>query len=81
MKRKRWKSLTVSTDFFDGCTKQPAEYILAESYERKIYFLDCENIAFQDIKGQDIWSTTGNGEIDLPAEVGVYIVRGKWKPG
>lgn len=81
MKRKRWSNLTASLDFFDGCTKQPAEYIFAKDHERKIRFLSCESIAFQDNKGQDIWSTTGDGEINLPAGVGVYIVRGTWKTG
>lgn len=71
----------MSTDFFDECTKEPAGYIIAENYERKIYFSGCEYIAFRDNKGQDIWSTTGDGEISLPAEVAVFIVWGKWKFG
>jgi hypothetical protein len=44
-----------------------------------MYFLECENIAFQNKKGEDIWSTRGDGEIDVPAGVGVYVVRGKWR--
>lgn len=79
--RNRWKSLTVASDFFEDCKKQPIDYIFAESFERKVYFWECENIAFQNKKGEDIWSTKDGGEIDLPAEVGVYIVRGKWKSG
>ncbi|PVH94113.1 hypothetical protein DM02DRAFT_618850 [Periconia macrospinosa] len=54
-----------------------ANYILAENYERRIYFLECENIDFQNRKGENIWSTKGDGQIDLPAQVGVYIIRGK----
>lgn len=44
--------------------------------ERKLYFYDCQNIDFQDTKGQSIWPTTGEGEMKLPGGVGVYIVWG-----
>jgi hypothetical protein len=77
LQRDRWNNLTVHKDFFASCTKQPVEYITATSYERKAYFLECENIAFQDKEGTDIWSTKGDGEIELPAGVGVYVIGGK----
>ena len=66
----------MSSDFFAQHKKQPIDYIYAGNHKRKVYFLDCENIAFQDKNGEDIWSTTGDGEIDLPADVGVYIYKG-----
>lgn len=64
-------------DLLKDCKKDPIEYIFAEDHERMVYFSDCENIAFQTRKGQDIWNTSGEGQIKLPAQVGVYIVRGK----
>jgi hypothetical protein len=54
------------------------KYILAATFERKLYCSECENIDFQNRSGNSIWETKGTGEILLPAEVGVYIVRGKW---
>lgn len=78
--RARWNPLTVSEDFFTGCRQHPIYYIVAENYERKLYCLDCQNIDFQDERGQPIWSTTGDGEMNpLPPNIGVYIVRGKFK--
>jgi hypothetical protein len=71
----------VSTDFFDGCKKHAIYYIPAEHYERKYYFSECENIAFKTEGGEIIWSTSGEGEIDLPSEVVIYLVRGKIKGG
>ncbi|KAJ3555420.1 hypothetical protein NPX13_g10361 [Xylaria arbuscula] len=79
--RTLWKPLDVSDDFFNNCKKHAINYILAENYERKYYFFGCENIEFQNEKGEKIWSTTGNGEVNLPARVGVYIVRGKIRSG
>lgn len=79
--RAAWKSLSVSTDFFKGCKKHAIIYIPAEHYTRKYYFLDCENIIFRTEEGETLWSTMGNGEIELPAAVGVYIKRGKMKGG
>lgn len=76
--RTRWKPLNVPTSFFDNCNKHAINYILPENYERKLYCFDCESIEFQNEKGERIWDTQGEGEMDtLPSKVGVYIVRGK----
>jgi len=54
--------------------------ILPENAERKLYCFECESIEFLNEKGQKIWSTTGNGEMDtLPGKIAVYIIRGKSK--
>ncbi|KAF2023817.1 hypothetical protein EK21DRAFT_80077, partial [Setomelanomma holmii] len=74
--RDRWKPLSVPSEFFIQHKKQPIDYIYAENHEKKIYFLEYVNIAFQDKNGADIWSTTGDGEMDLPADVGVYVYKG-----
>jgi len=79
--RDRWESLTVDADFFEGCRKHAINLIFAENYERKIYFFECENIDFQNELGETIWSTSGNGQMDLPARVGVRINRGRLKHG
>lgn len=81
LQRDRWGPLSVAPDFFLQSKKQPIDYIYATDHKRKIYFLDCENIAFQNKEGEDIWSTTGDGEIDLPANVGVYIYKGTSRVG
>jgi hypothetical protein len=44
-----------------------------------VYFSECENIDFQNEKGETIWSTKGEGQILVPPGVGVYVVRGKAK--
>lgn len=54
LQRDRWKNLTVPSNFFVDCKKQPINYICAESYKRKVYFSECENIAFQNKDGEDI---------------------------
>ena len=74
-----WKPLSVSSDYFIGCKKHAVVYIPPENYERKYYFLDCDNIAFQTETGETIWSTKGEGEMDLPADVGLFIVKGRMK--
>jgi len=76
---KCWKSLQKPADFFKDCKTHAINYIFPENYERKYYFFDCEDIAFQNEQGKTIWSTSGSGEMDLPAKVGVYIVRGKMR--
>ncbi|EAS29504.3 uncharacterized protein CIMG_08250 [Coccidioides immitis RS] len=76
--RSRWSKLAVSADFFANCKKHAINYILAENYERKLYCFECESIEFQNEKGERIWTTAGDGQMDmLPANIGVYIVRGK----
>lgn len=71
--RSRWRKLAVPLDFFAAIN-----YILAENYERKLYCFECESIEFQNEKGERIWTTTGDGQMDmLPANISVYIVRGK----
>ncbi|QSS60800.1 hypothetical protein I7I51_05603 [Histoplasma capsulatum] len=80
--RNRWKELAVPPGFFKDCKKHAINYILSENYERKLYCSECESISFQNEKGESIWSTAGDGQMDaLPAKVGVYIVRGKSKTG
>ncbi|KAF4881228.1 hypothetical protein CGCFRS4_v015768 [Colletotrichum fructicola] len=76
----RWKTLSVDANFFTHCRKQPAKFIPWENYERKFYFYDCENISFQNNKGTEIWAVQGGGEIDVPAGVNIYIIRGKSRP-
>ncbi|PYH75336.1 hypothetical protein BO82DRAFT_437442 [Aspergillus uvarum CBS 121591] len=73
-----WNTLSVAPDFFKTCEKLPINYVWAKEYPRRLYCLQCESIEFQDENGEKIWSTTGDGEMtNLPARVGVYIVRGK----
>ncbi len=43
------------------------------------YFRECSTIAFQDTKSETIWETDGDGEILLPANVGVYLTWGTYK--
>ncbi|UDD65008.1 hypothetical protein AFCA_012203 [Aspergillus flavus] len=76
--RSRWKQLSVTPEFFEGRKKEAITYIWAASHERRLYCLQCESIEFQTEKGERIWTTTGDGEMDaLPPRVGVYVVRGK----
>jgi len=71
--------LTEGEDFFEDVAWQPIDYISAVNYERKICFLRCENLAFQTTSGKAIWTTNGDGEMVVPANLGVYLIRGKWK--
>ena len=68
-----WKPLTVSKDSFKD--KHAAKFIRAKDYKRIVYFFDCENIDFQSEKGEQIWSTKGDGQIEVPARVGVFVVQ------
>jgi hypothetical protein len=79
--RNRWKALSKPPEFFEGCKRHAMNFIIAENYERQYYFHGCENITFQSEDGRTIWSTDGGGEINLPAGVMVYIVKGKMKSG
>ncbi|OJD26990.1 hypothetical protein ACJ73_01624 [Blastomyces percursus] len=74
--KSRWTKLDASSESFKY---DLGKYIWAEPSERKLFCFECENIDFQNEEGGRIWSTKGSGEILLPACVGVYIVRGKWK--
>lgn len=75
MQRKRWIDLTISVEFVEG--HKAMELIKARDHERTVYFKDCEVIDFKDLKGANIWSTKGTGEIKLPADVAVVVIRGK----
>lgn len=80
LQRSRWKALTVSPDFLKGCKTHALNYILAENYERELYYLDCERINFYSEKGERIWATSGSGQMNspgLPVNVSVYIIRGR----
>lgn len=79
MQRQRWTSLTQDKDFFNNVDWQPIDFIPSVGYERKICFLGCESLAFQNPSGKAIWTTKGDGEMIVPANVGVYLIRGKWK--
>lgn len=76
-----WKSLSVSRDFFNGCKTHPVIYIPAENHKRKYYFLGWESLIFRNENGDLIWSTKGDGEIELPAAVAVHGKTGKMKGG
>lgn len=73
----RWSTtLTVSPETLKY---DLGKYIWASSTERNLYCFECESIDFQNREGDSIWDTKGSGEMRLPKDVGVYIVRGKWK--
>ncbi|KAK1691633.1 hypothetical protein BDP55DRAFT_724177 [Colletotrichum godetiae] len=75
-----WKSLTVSPDFFKGCRSRALNYIVSEDYERKYYFHECSEVSFQNDQGKTIWTTSGSGEIEIPAGVAVYVKFGQSRP-
>lgn len=78
---KLWNDqLTVNENFFQGRNREPIDYIDKADYPRKLYCFKCQNIEFQTESGDEIWSTTGSGEMEcLPRNVGVYIVWGTWR--
>ncbi|GKZ40053.1 hypothetical protein AbraIFM66950_002108 [Aspergillus brasiliensis] len=76
--RERWKNLPVEPSYFDDCILHPINYIAQENYERKLYCFECEEIVFNDGKGEEIWKTSGSGFMDaLPKQVSVMIKKGK----
>ncbi|KAL4891321.1 hypothetical protein BDV59DRAFT_194301 [Aspergillus ambiguus] len=78
--RERWKELPVDPSTFDDCIHHPIIYIALENYERKLYCFQCEEIAFHNVEGDPIWSTTGSGFMDgLPKQVSVMIKEGKYR--
>jgi len=79
--RKNWKSLTVPTEFFRDCWKQPAVYIPADGYSRTFYFLETEEIIFRDRKGEYIWDINGSGQITLPSGVSISAKNVKMRIG
>jgi hypothetical protein len=79
--RSRWKPLTVSPDFFTNCKKHPINYIPAENYPRSFYFFDCKEIVFRDERGENVWSTMGAGEMEVPEGIAILINRGKLRNG
>jgi hypothetical protein len=80
MQSDKWKPLTAAEDYFKDCQKKPIWYIFAADHPRTFYLSNCENIAFQNRAGKDIWTTKGEGEIVLPPDVGIYIVNGMSLP-
>lgn len=75
-----WRTLVQPPDFFAKCIKHPVNIILAENYERTLYFFDCKSIEFQNEKGDTILTKAGSGQMEpLPANVGVCVTEGKLK--
>lgn len=74
----RWKNLPVEPTYFDECILHPINYIAQENYERRLYCFECEEIIFNDEKGDEIWKTSGSGFMDaLPRQTSVMIKNGK----
>ncbi|KAF2020334.1 hypothetical protein BU24DRAFT_419874 [Aaosphaeria arxii CBS 175.79] len=76
-----WQNLTVPADFFKDGRRDTIKYFQASPTSRKFYFSRCEIIDFQDINGHSIWTTKGDGEIALPANIGVFLLNGTWREG
>ncbi|KAK3934729.1 hypothetical protein QBC46DRAFT_273237, partial [Diplogelasinospora grovesii] len=74
-----FKPLSNPRSFFDSSIKHSANVIMPENYTRKYCFLGCEQIEFHRKNGGTIWTTTGEGEIELPAQVGAFIRNGKMR--
>ena len=64
LQRNRWNQLSVTTEFFEGRKKEGIRYIWAATHESRLYCLQRKSIKSQTEKGERIWSTTGDGEMD-----------------